>query len=214
MRGALSKDLLGERRVSVTGSPTLPLPCLRLANLLNPASRQAIEQVRPVDVDTFPTRKASRLQELQSRPIPLPPPKPMASAPTCHELGGYMPGRLEFEHEWENEAEMLIKDMEFGRVYHFGGNSQPAGPPTLPAPPAEGEAPDAEVQIVEEKPLPDGEKEGDEPEAELDLKLSVLEMFNERYDKRMGAKELIFDRGLIHYKTVRFLPFLPLLRRH
>ncbi|GAA6042350.1 hypothetical protein JCM8097_003865 [Rhodosporidiobolus ruineniae] len=157
-----------------------------------------ISPVSPSDVDTFPSRKASRLHELQSRPLPLPPPKPMASAPTCHELSGYMPGRLEFEHEWENEAEVLIKDMEFGRVYHFGGDSQPAGPPP---PPAEGEG-EGEGEGGEEKPLPEGEKEGDEPEQELELKLTVLDMFNERYDKRMAAKELIFDRGLINYKTM------------
>ncbi|BGP17190.1 hypothetical protein JCM10213_006012 [Rhodosporidiobolus nylandii] len=153
-----------------------------------------IDPVSPADIDAFPSRKAARLHELQSRPLPMPPPKPMASAPTCHELGGYMPGRLEFEHEWENEAEMLIKDMEFGRVYHFGGETQPAAPPAAPA---EGEAP-----AEEEKPLPDGQNEGDEPEEELELKMAVLEMFNERYDKRMAAKEMIFDRGLINYKTM------------
>ena len=38
--------------------------------------------------------------------IPLPPPrgKPVASVPLCHEIQGYMPGRLEFDHEAENEA--------------------------------------------------------------------------------------------------------------
>ncbi|GAA5836004.1 hypothetical protein JCM11251_006624 [Rhodosporidiobolus azoricus] len=163
----------------------------------------AQEPISSTDVDSFSSRKAARLQELQSRPIPLPPPKPLASAPTCHELGGYMPGRLEFEHEWENEAEVLIKDMEFGKVYHFGGDSQPEQPPLPPAPgPAEGAEAGDDVQVQEEKPLPDGEKEGDEPEAELDLKLTILDMFNERYDKRMAAKELIFDRGLINYKTM------------
>lgn len=133
-----------------------------------------------------------------------------------------MPGRLEFEHEYENEAEVLIKDMEFGKVYHFGGEDQPEAPPPVAgdlAPPSEqlgsgapaeggageGGAAAAEAAAAgeEEKPLPDGEKEGDEPEAELDLKLAILEMFNERYDKRMAAKELIFDRGLINYKIVR-----------
>ncbi|GAA5959477.1 hypothetical protein JCM10213_003705 [Rhodosporidiobolus nylandii] len=151
-----------------------------------------IDPVSPTDIDAFPSRKAARLHELQSRPLPMPPPKPMASTPTCHELGGYVPGRHEFEHEWENEAEMLIKDMEFGRVYHLGGETRPAAPP---APPAEGEAP-----AEEEEPLPDGQNEGDEPEEELELKMAVLEMFNERYDKRMSAKEMIFDRGLINYK--------------
>lgn len=182
----------------------------------------------PTDPEPFQARKKARLEELQSRPIPLPPPKPLASAPTCHEIAGFMPGRLEFEHEWENEAEMLIKDMEFGRVYHFGGEKQPAAVEPAPAPApaapaATGEegaeaadgtatAEEGDVQIVDEKPLPDGEKEGDEPEAELDLKLSILEMFNERYDKRMAAKDLIFDRGLINYKTVRFLILGPVRR--
>lgn len=174
----------------------------------------------PTDPEPFQARKKARLEELQSRPIPLPPPKPLASAPTCHEIGGFMPGRLEFEHEWENEAEMLIKDMEFGRVYHFGGEDQPAAvdpPPTENVgstadkqQAASGEAGQGEPEVevveptppVDEKPLPDGEKEGDEPEDELDLKLSILEMFNERYDKRMAAKDLIFDRGLINYKTM------------
>ena len=30
--------------------------------------------------------------------------KPVASVPLCHEIQGYMPGRLEFDHEAENEA--------------------------------------------------------------------------------------------------------------
>ncbi|GAA6002873.1 chromatin-binding transcription regulator ADA2 [Rhodotorula paludigena] len=175
----------------------------------------------PLDAEPFQQRKKARLEELQSRPIPLPPPKPLASAPTCHEIAGYMPGRLEFEHEYENEAEVLIKDMVFGKVYHFGGEDQPEAPPPVAgdlAPPSEqpgsgapaeggageGGAAAAEAAAAgeEEKPLPDGEKDGDEPEAELDLKLAILEMFNERYDKRMAAKELIFDRGLINYKIL------------
>ena len=41
-----------------------------------------------------------------------------------------------------------------------------------------------------------------EPEAELELKLTVLEMFNERYDRRVMAKDFIFDRGLMNYRTV------------
>lgn len=36
-----------------------------------------------------------------------------------------MPGRLEFEHEVENEAEMAVKDMEFGLVWRYGGDEQP-----------------------------------------------------------------------------------------
>ncbi|GAA5872825.1 hypothetical protein JCM16303_006845 [Sporobolomyces ruberrimus] len=170
----------------------------------------------PTDLDKFASLKKTRLEILQSRPLPLPPPKPLASAPTCHEIGGYMPARLEFEHEFENEAEVLIKDLEFGKVLQFGGQDQPA---SLVPPPGknqlsgitlrEGEEWDLiEEERSESKPETNQEDGGgglggdEEPEAELDLKMSVLEMFNEKYDKRMQAKDLIFDRGLINYKTI------------
>lgn len=38
-----------------------------------------------------------------------------------------MPGRLEFEHEVENEAEMAVKDLEFGLVWRYGGDQQKEG---------------------------------------------------------------------------------------
>lgn len=132
-----------------------------------------------------------------------------------------MPARLEFEHEFENEAEVLIKDLEFGKVLQFGGQDQPA---SLVPPPGknqlggitlrEGEEGDLiEEERSESKPETNQEDGGgglggdEEPEAELDLKMSVLEMFNEKYDKRMQAKDLIFDRGLINYKTVSLFSF-------
>lgn len=37
----------------------------------------------------------------------------MTSQPANHEIAGYMPGRLEFETEYENEAEQSVKDMLF-----------------------------------------------------------------------------------------------------
>ncbi|KAI8818630.1 uncharacterized protein EV422DRAFT_551231 [Fimicolochytrium jonesii] len=55
-----------------------------------------------------------------SFPIPVGPPRkvpkherPPVSQPTNHEIMGYMPGRKEFETECENDAEHLIKDLEF-----------------------------------------------------------------------------------------------------
>jgi len=39
-------------------------------------------------------------------------PKPGASRPVDPDLSGYMPNRGEFETEWDNEAEFLIKDIE------------------------------------------------------------------------------------------------------
>lgn len=123
-----------------------------------------------------------------------------------------MPGRLEFETEYENEAETLVKDMEFGKVYQFGGELQPSAEMVAGELGGEGKVEEKEVVVVEEgkKEGEGGEGEGeekegvtpDEPEGDLELKLSILEMFNERYDKRMAAKEIIFDRGLMNYKTV------------
>ncbi|KAI9601479.1 hypothetical protein H4Q26_001299 [Puccinia striiformis f. sp. tritici PST-130] len=78
-----------------------------------------------IDQDEFQARKKSRLEEVHARPLPeLPPPKPVSSAPTNHEIAGFMPGRLDFEIEWENEAENAIKDLSFGRVYRFGAEQK------------------------------------------------------------------------------------------
>ncbi|KAJ3269214.1 Transcriptional adapter ada2 [Borealophlyctis nickersoniae] len=52
---------------------------------------------------------------------PAPPPKklpkvpvPPASHPTNHEIAGYMPGRQEFEVEFDNEFESIIAEISFG----------------------------------------------------------------------------------------------------
>ncbi|KAJ3076843.1 Transcriptional adapter ada2 [Podochytrium sp. JEL0797] len=41
------------------------------------------------------------------------PERSCASGPTNHEIQGYMPGREEFEHEFEQDAEIPIKDIVF-----------------------------------------------------------------------------------------------------
>mgnify|MGYP001762330625 CR=1 FL=1 len=73
--------------------------------------------------------RIERLRKAQAAYVPLKPgtTKPLVSQPTMHsELGGFMPGRLEFEQEYEQDAEHLVKDMEFGRVYSFGGSEMPS----------------------------------------------------------------------------------------
>jgi transcriptional adapter 2-alpha len=46
----------------------------------------------------------------------------------------------------------------------------------------------------------------EEDDDDLELKLALLEIYNERYDKRMEAKAFIFDRGLVaDYRKVRRL---------
>ncbi|CAH7666363.1 transcriptional adapter 2 [Phakopsora pachyrhizi] len=232
-----------------------------------------------------------------------PPPPPLASGPTNHEIAGFMPGRLDFETEWENEAENSIKDLSFGRVYRFGGNSQPAkaleegdhnldvesseqnpdvepkqigdGTEELEQPlkkrrglgsgagkvtqrkdeqqnalsdnnppdpidetifePSEIESPDVtragstdppqnnnltsfqtkskakEKEKEEKKESNSEENESeevvtpihDESDDHLELKLTIMEIYNERYDKRLEAKSVVFDRNLVEYKKIQ-----------
>ena len=232
---------------------------------------------------------------MHARPLQMPPPKPVSSAPTNHEIAGFMPGRLDFEIEWENEAENMIKDLSFGRVYRFGGDSQPEKLPeeddiaeekdennaapnqdqqTIPpdstakrkrgvgsgagkttqrtdetaptrtdtvqrqcpdendgdAAEADGRdsMPSSSVDPLQTGPSPDPkpkskEKEKEEPKAEdeddneevdeepplsdepdldLELKLTLLEIYNDKYDRRLQAKAVVFDRNLLEYKKV------------
>ncbi|KAI0219168.1 Transcriptional adapter ada2 [Massospora cicadina] len=45
--------------------------------------------------------------------VPVPRNKVWASQPLNHEVQGYMPGRLEFETEFDNEGESAVKDLSF-----------------------------------------------------------------------------------------------------
>ncbi|KAH9824197.1 transcriptional adapter 2-alpha [Melampsora americana] len=255
-----------------------------------------------IDQDEFQARKKQRLEEVQARPFQPPPPKPLASGPSNHEIAGFMPGRLDFETEWENDAENSIKDLSFGRVYRFGGDSQPerapdpvqdavglddatttveginsasecqstieagsstevkqkrglgtgAGKvtqrkdetvnpmedivetvgdesnleaavlppmeskmhssseepiqPTPSGPPAKPKGKEKETKKVEE----DNETEEeaappihDEDDDALELKLTILDIYNERYDKRLEAKAVVFDRNLLEIKKIQ-----------
>jgi transcriptional adapter 2-alpha len=161
-----------------------------------------------------------------------------------------MPGRLEFDTEVENEAEVVIKDMEFGLVMQYGGADQPEPPPAEEKPssalgPTEKTDPpvkedESVVKIEEEaagktkvdsmkvdqppptqestpaKPAKEGESEDEQEPAkppklvfevedpdDVELKLTMLEIYYEKLDARTAAKDLIFDRGLMEFKKVR-----------
>ncbi|CCH61353.1 hypothetical protein TBLA_0E02990 [Henningerozyma blattae CBS 6284] len=60
----------------------------------------------------FLRERRSRIEQFSKKPLD-PPRKQMASIPSCHEIQGFMPARLEFETEFENEAEGPVKDMIF-----------------------------------------------------------------------------------------------------
>jgi transcriptional adapter 2-alpha len=90
-------------------SPRFPLPALA-----DPADTQLFEQVPK---DEFQARKKRRIEERQesakNAALATPKQKPTASVPACHEVQGFMPGRLEFETEFANDAEEAVQHMSF-----------------------------------------------------------------------------------------------------
>ena len=74
-----------------------------------------------VDPSEFQDRKRRRISTMNTNPPPGPKVAP-TSAPGVHEVATFLPGRLEFEHELDNEAEDLVKDLEFGACLQYGGD--------------------------------------------------------------------------------------------
>lgn len=83
--------------------------------------------------------------------------------PSCHEIQGYMPGRLEFETEYANEAEEAVQLMQFD--------------------PGDGLNP----------------RTG-ELEPEMELKLTVMDIYNCRLTQRVDRKKVIFEHNLLGYR--------------
>jgi transcriptional adapter 2-alpha len=76
----------------------------------------------------FQARKKRRIEALSSTLAAganVAPKQAPVSGPGVHEIATYLPGRLEFEHELDNEAEDSVKDLEFGLVADYGGNDIP-----------------------------------------------------------------------------------------
>jgi len=76
-----------------------------------------------IDPTEFQERKRRRISNMSVAP-PLQKVAP-TSAPGVHDIATFLPGRLEFEHEIDNEAEDLIKNLEFGLCMAWGGDSIP-----------------------------------------------------------------------------------------
>lgn len=103
----------------------------------------------------FLKQRKQRLEVRKNMPLPPPKLKPAASVPLCHEIQGYMPGRLEFDHEAENEAEVPIKDMIF---------------------------------------------DPDDSAGDIELKLTILDIYNSRLTTRAERKRLLINNGLLEYR--------------
>ena len=195
-----------------------------------------------VDPEEFQERKRRRIATMNTNPPPAPKVAP-TSAPGVHEVATFLPGRLEFEHELDNEAEDLVKDLEFGICMEWGGHDiiedendldvkararmieeakmrestpgkrLPNGfangvingyhfPSQTPKPESPPKTEDAKTE--------NGEGDDEEPtqpppietKDSLQFKITLLETYQQRVDKRHEAKALMFNRGLLSYKQV------------
>ena len=90
-------------------SSNFPLP-----DRASPHDRSLLDAISR---DEFQSRKKRRIEErkeaAKTAPPATPKQKPTASVPACHEVAGYMPGRMEFETEFANEAEEAVQHMQF-----------------------------------------------------------------------------------------------------
>ena len=131
------------------------------------ASPEDRELLDIVSREEFQSRKKRRIEKRKeaARTAPPAPPKqkPTASVPACHEISGYMPGRMEFEHEHLNEAEEAVQHMQFE--------------------PGDGINP----------------KTG-EIEPEMELKMTVMDIYNSRLTARVDRKKTMFEHKLLEYR--------------
>ncbi|KAL8817616.1 MAG: hypothetical protein Q9223_003586 [Gallowayella weberi] len=90
-------------------SSNFPLP-----ENADPKDLSLIEEIPREDFQSRKKRRIEIRKEAAKTAAPAPPKqKPTASVPACHEVQGYMPGRLEFETEFCNEAEEAVQHMMF-----------------------------------------------------------------------------------------------------
>lgn len=140
-------------------SPNFPLP--------KRASPNDLQLLEEIPREEFQARKKRRIEDrkeaAKNAPPATPKQKPTASVPACHEVQGYMPGRLEFETEYANEAEEAVQLMQFD--------------------PGDGINP----------------RTG-ELEPEMELKMTVMDIYNTRLTQRADRKKVMFEHNLLEYK--------------
>ncbi|KAF8464001.1 hypothetical protein BDZ91DRAFT_772394 [Kalaharituber pfeilii] len=113
--------------------------------------------------EEFQARKKRRIEAKKAALIasPLPPKqKPTTSGPSCHEILGYMPGRLEFETEFDNDGEHAVAAMYF----EPGGGVNPVT---------------------------------GQLEPEVELKLTVMDIYDSKLTQRASWKHVFFEHGLL-----------------
>ncbi|ODV80987.1 transcriptional adaptor 2 [Suhomyces tanzawaensis NRRL Y-17324] len=142
--GNRSKEEVAKHYFDVyLNSPTYPLPDM---------DNHSFDNITPLE---FMKQRKVRLEERRNMPLPPPKAKPVASVPLCHEIQGYMPGRLEFDYEAENDAEIPVKDLIF---------------------------------------------DPDDLMADIELKLTILDIYNSRLTTRAERKRVLILNNLLEYR--------------
>lgn len=159
--GCRTKDEVRDHYISTyLESSKFPLP--------EHASPQDTVFIDKISREDFQAQKKKRIEErkeaIANAPPAQPKQKPTASVPSCHEVQGFMPGRLEFETEYFNEAEEAVQHMQFDP-----GDGEVVLPP--------------------------------EQQQELDLKMVIMGIYNERLTNRIERKKVIFEHKLLDYKA-------------
>lgn len=138
-----SKDEVGEHYEKYyLNSPYYPIPDLN-------------KSFPEISTSEFLKNRKRRFDDRKKMPLP-PPKKVLTSQPLCSNIQKYMPGRLEFEEEAEDEAEKVVQDMVF---------------------------------------------DPDEAEEDVELKLLILSIYNEKLTLRAERKRLMLNDNLLDYKT-------------
>jgi transcriptional adapter 2-alpha len=131
------------------------------------ASPNDMQLLNETPRDDFQATKKRRIEQrkeaAKNAPPATPKKKPTASVPSCHEVQGYMPGRLEFEAEYMNEAEEAVQHMQFE--------------------PGDGINP----------------RTG-ELDPEMELKMTVMDIYNSRLTQRADRKKVMFEHNLLEYR--------------
>ena len=108
--GYRDKDEVRDHYINTyVNSPNFPLPMHA-----SPADTALTEEWPR---EKFLPRKKRRIEQRKEERSNASPPEPtkrtVASTPACHEVAGYMPGRMEFEIEHFNDAEEVVQHMQF-----------------------------------------------------------------------------------------------------
>lgn len=108
-------------------------------------------------------------------------------------LPGYMPLRCDFDYEYENEAEMLLSDMDFAsdiRISVCDGNTNNSSSKKMRNNSGAAGSATGGYEFISAHEHP----------SEIQLKLQVIDIFNQKLTQREARKKFVVETGLVDIK--------------